>query len=83
MKDFYDSMGSILVFLVAVLLFQTFLGKRATTIALGLILSGQFLFNIEILDKFKFLGPQLQDDPSSGHGGILTNSNKSGGVILL
>ena len=83
MKDFYGSIGSIIIFLVAVLLFQTFLGKKAATMGLGLILIGQLLFNPEIVQKFKFTGPIDKLDPSSGHGGILAKNNKQGGGVML
>lgn len=86
MKQLYDQAGFILAFLVGVLLFQIFLGKKMTTYALALILLGQIILNPEVIEGLQFKPAELDDlgepDVSAG---IRTKNPiyKGGGVIQL
>jgi hypothetical protein len=81
MKELYENAGFILAFLMGVLLFQIFLGKRMTTGALALILLGQIIMHPEVIQGLQFK-PALSDRDVSA--GLRTNTTlKSGGVLLL
>ena len=69
MKELYENAGFILAFLMGVLLFQIFLGKKITTGALALILLGQIILHPEVVKGLQFkpkLGPLGDKDISAG-----------------
>jgi hypothetical protein len=85
MKELYENAGFILAFLIGVLLFQIFVGKKMTTYALALILLGQIIINPKVIEGLQFkptLGELGEPDVSAG---LRTNNPiyKGGGVIQL